>query len=1319
MADIDDPQSKARLALCNRSLECGPRVIVTSLDSTYLKGTASFWSREATKHFVESCLEQGLFADAALRLSCEEGACAREMAGQLLSQNRVAEFCELLKGFSELGGLDPSGLIAELASHLKGLPEQLQRAFGEGGGLALARIKELQPSLKLLESAANLASSSAEILELVERCDQVWREQRLRAAQANGGSDLEELQKLLMSLSLDASLGPGHEKGWKRLAEKPDAARPAQQLALKYTENLPEDRTRELAESFLFKGEVPRSAPQRRNIFRLLFFRAFIDPGLAQRLEEAFLAQGAQAESDKAAVNLDWLGAKGEAGEKLQTLQRLQCLLPPDPVVDFCAAFLEMRQGAKGGEDSPMQRVIQSELQIPTPWAIVCGAPGVSRRLLKLVEGFRDYLDQQRVDLYLKDGRISTAAPYLVAATARGSPWTRAHLDKHLDALLGDLAARDGARGWILLAGAARRGLLSASGEAARQRLSAEIAKSAKTVLDEGRQILPLGPAYLYRALALGSDFEALRPLLEACRDKLRQQAQSHLQQLAFKVGDVLGEAMSKSSVITIPTKGDAKGQEIGDKLSRLYDLFRDVLLQQDPYEKNTQATLKGILEDAQALIREADSIHQSKSASTYDRISQNPRDSVRALLFGEEDSIVQVVTVRYLQDEEYIDRTTKSGEARRLVPEHLLIRNFARILVELVTREITVENNPLLLQLGEPLENFLNFGQVDLDWWQDKGDLTLKAHTLFSDAAQKRDPIVINDRFIISHMVDWIRFENEEALKLPFRKGMSVVCTHLTHALVACRRTADELFKELLAKIDTQKYGELPSLLVPLRKATYQINSMEILKSSGFLPPNYDRSIEPRVRNFVESLARQVATYHQGITDLLRQVLPKVYILDKHEFKIGMVLRHKERSLKRFLHANLDELVRNYLRENQKNSIPNKIEDVCIRVQQGIAVKRSEMRNVRYSPILLSPASNAHSPSELLKLITSFEDNFPIIDRITGSRQTVDSNVLVFNAENQGTSNRGIQEYLERVDRYLDNAQKLARQLRIIIIPGEGTGCYECYSNSLCLPLVPGEERSREQALLSALADYLFHIKFVNEESSCEEEVLEVLNRKAKTLIKAGSSDSRIKITELLYREICALCGVKGPLPNLPNISSLLVKHILGAENTMIYRELRNLSAAQKVERFDGLREKYNCLRRSIPVEEGVLDVILPLQKGGVDPLKSGQRPSIYRAFQNLTEIDQYAVKDELYDLAVLLYHYNKVDPSYQIFDLLTRLDPKFAESYWGLGMAARSLELTVVNSNQREATALRSFRAFSEFTSIGGFWRKRALDIIKKLTA
>ena len=355
--------------------------------------------------------------------------------------------------------------------------------------------------------------------------------------------------------------------------------------------------------------------------------------------------------------------------------------------------------------------------------------------------------------------------------------------------------------------------------------------------------------------------------------------------------------------------------------------------------------------------------------------------------------------------------------------------------------------------------------------------------------------------------------------------------------------------------------------------------------------------------------------------------------------------------------------------------------------------------------------------PETVEQRLNAFEEMFPIIDRISGSRQSINENELLFDPKDQGMSREGLSMYRELIDRYLDNALKLARQLRILIIPGQGTGNYDVTFHTLCIPMHTGLGRSEDMTILTALADYLYHVKVINEGSEIEEELCGIMNKKSKSGLKPGTHDAKLKVTQLLYQELGALAGLDRLQRNPAIISTILGRAILGTDQTMIYRDLRELSAPQKQQRYKSLRARYACDKKIIPFAERVAEVASSYLS---DPDITSDYKKQYstRIYHRLSESCRSLLKDEIYDLGVLLYHYSAFNESYQAFEFLTKVEPDYPEGYWGLGTSSRHIEMNVLSPMQKQSTAISAFKRFGSMSQVGPFWKKRANDLSKKLS-
>ncbi|MBF0243997.1 MAG: hypothetical protein HQL31_01825 [Planctomycetes bacterium] len=1280
------------------------------------KELRSAWSPEDAKSHLEYFSSKGQLVDLVVRIAMDgRQELFSDFFLKYFAQNDWKRIIQLMKVGYGVGNLVVDDLMKACHKLIEKIPERVrQHLEGEDEGFPISEAMGIF-RLYFQEFPLDLSVTGV-LLKCSDRIDQHKEKLKKLAAE----KDYEALAPELLRISDYYEIGGIQDTMWHKcrgseVKQCLDARREH------YLEKISSDRVKSLAEKLLSEGEIPEHVLQRKQIFRYLFHATYLERegGADQKLVEQFLIRGKAAAQRLAGINLEWFTQdKARSIDKLKFLHLCQCLCPPSPLVDFFSSFLIMKKAQAEANSGPLsqQLLIQAELQLPDFCDACIQCRDQYPRLTRLVAALKEQIFRSRIGQYLSENRLAPAIPYLIESLHCGHKWARPLLVSKMGLFKRELDKLGEDELFMLIL------TLAPSGEEGSD-LSSMISETAglyaskaeENMGNEDPDICMSGLAALYRSLCLGNTEAEALSLIDRYRNDLHEQSKNEFHSLTYQMGDVLGNAMALSTV-------ESGNKAYSEKIGKLYDQFKDVLMQQRPYEAGTQEMLKGIMNEAQALIEEAENINRFSQVSTYEKILSKPSDDIHKWMLSERDSLKNLIVLRYLEDKNIvIFPSEKEGSETRVIPEHLLCRRLGQILVDLVISAVRVNNNPLLNHLGMPFEIFLNFGILSetLRWFSPEE--LIEAERVFpKETKVPQCETVVNDRYAVAHLLDWVRFENAEALKVPYRKAMSVVCAHIADGIVSIRSRCDELMKtleETLAVAD--KDGAMLEIVRHLRRATCQINTLDIYKRAGILPKDYDRSTEPRVRSFIDSLNRQFHNFPSAVREPCKVFLSQLYVLDKNEFQLGMLLKGKEQALKKYLHINLESLVKSHLKESNRNSIQNKILDILLRVQQGITLGRSDMRNVRFSPVYVGQEGDPHTAKSVLEMLEKFEENMPIIDRVIGSRQTFDTEMLIFSPNRDGIGSKEMGEYMEKVDGYLANAMRLARQLRIVIVPGVGTGNFDEVSFSLCLPLRPGRSRSREIALLSALADYLYYTKLVIEDPEGEEPILNILNKKAKSTIKPGTQEARTKVVDLIFKEIASLNGIRDVGSNPSNISGLLIKLIIGSDNTMIYRELRKLSAPQKMECFNKLREKFGYPSGRLSAEKAISDLIV-----GLGPLKKAapgasttELSSLPRLFHSLPKPIGEAVLNDIYDLAVLLYHYKKVDECFSLLSVLIKLSPTFSDALWGLGTAARSLELTVLPESQKAMTSMGFYKRFADSNNAGIFWKKRAQDLIKKL--
>lgn len=1078
-----------------------------------------------------------------------------------------------------------------------------------------------------------------------------------------------------------------------------------------------DERLLKTAEALLLHQNLPKAFLSRKDLATFLFRVGLMERNLPPQLQKAYDNFYPKALSLQKGCSLQLLRTKNpdEAKKILSKLHLIQCLAPPSALIDFSSAYFEFRFIPPASDPEGRQRgLLQAESQLPKPIDWLSGNPKWNLELLPYILGLNKRLAQTKAEFYLADQRGDKALEEILKSLPHRWPWSLELICENTDALLPHLEtqADDDHIYLTNLLLVSRASDVESIQSHVKQAASTRFDQSTQKLDEKGDNALFEGVCQLSRALQLGFPEEEAQSIVKQFSLKLEEENRRNLQSLSLKVGNALGEALSTRALGGAPDASQSGA--IGAKLEKLYETFRDVMLQQDPFAQESQKVLHEVLSKTGSLIEEAKSIERKQSTSVYDDILSGEDKAGNDLLFESAESIRKLLEELYFEG----DEKAKAAKAasRRLPTEQVLMQKYTDLIIGIVSRQIKTKNNPLLNGFGEGIMGWIASGTPDPEWWREDESMNEKALELFKPTPLEGEGILRSDRYILCRIFDWLKFESEEALKVPYRKAMSLVCSHITNGIVATREDAQTIFQEMIDKLKpADSTGQLVEIVESMRKAYGQLGSLEVMKNSGIMAIKFDRSIEPRVRDFLETCTANLKSFGKEIFEYVMKQLPIIGDLDKAEFHLGTILSEREKDLKKYLHMNLEELTRSFLRESNRGSLQSKVSNVCLRAQQGINFRRSDARGLRYSPVIFDD-DYVHTPESIQKLLSKFEEIFPIIDRISGSRQLISDDELIFTPASQGTDRAAMRTYLEVVDRYLENALKLARQLRIIIVPGQGTGNYDPTTNSLCIPMHTGNGRSPEMTVLTALADYLFHVKVLGDGSNIEDELCEAINKKGRSSLKPGSHDAKLKITQLMYQELGTLAGLDRIPRNTNTISSLLGQAILGKDNTMIYREMRDLSAPQKQQRYKSLRARYSCEKKNVRLVERVADVANSyLGEAAATQADIRQHPT--RVFHRLAEATKSMMRDELYDLGVLMYHYRSIDDAYSTFELLTQLEPEFPEAYWGMATSCRHADISVVSKDEQMIKATSAYNRFASFSTVGPFWKKRAKDMAEKL--
>jgi hypothetical protein len=1268
---------------------------------------SSFWPKGSTSHFVEKCAESKQLTDLALRIwQCQESEHLEKIVDDLCQQGKSIDLFKLARTCLEIDPDLYKTIESTLNKKMNELMNQLKNALKNDSAFPETNL------LSLISKNWKMRNLEHPVWDAIAK---IFDQREKYAAGIEADHRKGEKGKVSKKL-INLCLWEGRLLESERLLGEYDLlSKTPSHFIERFNTRLKDEQLETLSQQLFNQSKIPQNYNQRVQVFQYLFSKNFFHKKLDDALKTKFESWFEKAQKSFPNLNIDWIRCKSrqEAKKKKMQLQLWQCLLPPHALCNFVAAFLEFQYIEPNADlEQRLNALNQAELQLPSLELTLASPATYRKKIWAYQQGLQKKISEAKFQAYLKDDRTSNAFEQYIEAVFNNWEWTQSVFPKQPELILNELKQLKPEEPYYHITHHLHKHFGSDSKVQSHVQNTIEQYKKFFTQVNANNSITQnlSGLGHLYRAISLGHPIKESQALLEQYRDLLEEQRRDNVQSLSRDLGSVLGEAFSMQPGQDVP--GSSEG-ETNDQFERLYEQFRDVMLQQDPFAKDTEENLSQILEQAQKLIAEAKSIDAKKSVTAFQNMMSGKDEKGKDLFIDKPPSITSLIGELYLGQEPLRD-TSKKASRRPIVPEQAMFERYSEFLFHLVSSQILKENNPLLKHIGDDLLKFIDFGHPSPEFWKSE-EVKKQVSETFPNLPHE-SKILVTERFVICNVSEWLRFENQEALKVPFRKAMAIVCSNITNGIVLCRDKAQKTLEEMvdmLKSIDPNPM--IIDILKQMRKASQQINAIDCMKSGGILPIKFDRSIEPRVRGFLSKMTETLQNFGPKVMAVHDKYLPTIYALDKAEFQLGSYLNEKETTLKRYLHMNLEEMTKNHLRESSKNSIQTRISNSCIRVQQGINFKRSDQRNLRF-PLVVNEESPYHTVEDVEKHMRAFEENFPIIDRISGSRQNIDESTLIFNIEDYALKANGFSEYKEHVQKYQENSLKLARQLRIMIMPGQGTGNYESQNHALCIPLYTGKGRTIKMSLISALADYLYNVKIKPDTNKIEDTILEVLNKKSKRPLKPGSHDAQLKLTQLIYQELGTLAGVEKVAPNPNNISDLLSKAILGSDMTMIYRDLRDLSAPQKSQRYNYLKIRYNVDKKAKKMGDKIKEVALTYYASAdiTDQLKASEFTKVYHG---LNENDQGVIKDEIYDLAVLLYHYDEYDDAYDFFDILTKLDPQFPEPFWGLATTCRHAALTRVSSTERTSIAITSYKRFSSFNSVGPFWRKRADQLSKKL--
>lgn len=580
-------------------------------------------------------------------------------------------------------------------------------------------------------------------------------------------------------------------------------------------------------------------------------------------------------------------------------------------------------------------------------------------------------------------------------------------------------------------------------------------------------------------------------------------------------------------------------------------------------------------------------------------------------------------------------------------------------------------------------------------------------------EGLSKQHPVIQQQNIHFTHMSDWLSIEIQNSLETPFRKA--VYQTLIFY---------DQLMRRLLRNLEFQEV-HLHEDLVPFKECTKLRLELTTLKKITFFTTAFEQSLQrgrsvssaQRIREYSKLSAilktKQIELQHQF--DLLgwgNSFKKYLSTLEKN-LKQLMTVKHQIKSLlvkvERYLEQKLPALKHRAMDQYEHQSISYRLQQLLLEAKHSAEIKGTE---TTFLPVL-NPGDANVSLSFLSEGLAKLEKYFPIFKRPLGSLK--ESNPRPISLDKWLTENNDIplEKKLVELEDQLRNYQLKSRETRLLILPSEGQGSYDPYTNTILIPQVSHQE-NRLEGLYKAVSTYLYRTRIQNNTLACNE-LMDVLGQRHKN-IKKRQHCERI-IVNAFCKHLMEVTGLIHTSGHTQKEKKVISSHLDHPNHLIQCREIINIAIDQR---------------------EGFLDSIMTslglktCQHIGEQMIKKYEDPDLFdinseiptqerlsSIFENFDSETRLQLIEKLFDLGVIEFHKHHLESSLECFLILTHLNPESQEVWWNVAtiLNFHPFENYIDLVKDRKKTALEAYRKFTQIRGVSEYWIKKARSLSQEL--
>jgi sRNA-binding regulator protein Hfq len=638
--------------------------------------------------------------------------------------------------------------------------------------------------------------------------------------------------------------------------------------------------------------------------------------------------------------------------------------------------------------------------------------------------------------------------------------------------------------------------------------------------------------------------------------------------------------------------------------------------------------------------------------------------------------------------------------------------QRYSTILENLISNLIEYKINPSS-GLSKELQSLIDDGLLSSDLLRLCGKPDTLDLSEWVEGLSKQSPKVRQQNLHFTRMSDWLSIELQNSLETPFRKAVyqTLIFYH-------------QLMRRLLSNLEFQEV-HLHEDLIQFNNCTKLRNELTTLRKITFFTTAYEHALEKgrsvssaqRVREYTKlsvlSKTKQIELQHQF--DLLGwgNSFKKYMTTLQNNLKQLMVVKHQIKALlikvERYLEKKLPALQHRAADQYEHQSISYRLQQLLLEVKHSAEVKGTE---TTFLPIL-NPGEANVSLNILADGISNLEKYFPIFKRPLGSLKDPDPQPISLDKWLIENTDLPLEKKLVELEDQLRNYQLKSRETRVLILPSEGQGSYDPFTNTLIIPQVSQQENLLG-GLYKAISTYLYRSRIQNN-TLAYNELVEILGKRHKN-IKKRQHCERI-IVNAFCKHLMEVTGLIHTSGHTEKEKKMISSHLDHPNHLIQCREIINIQMKQREVFLDSIMDKLG-ITKCLHIGEQIIQKFEDPELSEINT-EIPQNERLISIFEDFDSDTRLQLIENLFDLGVIEFHKHHLHSSLECFLILTHINPESQEVWWNVAtiLNYHPFDGYVELVKDRKKTAIEAYRKFSQISGVSEYWIKKSRALSQEL--